>query len=363
MANPSDLYTICIKHGKIASVSREVKESKISVVDIGGKSVFTSIGETGIGFCELIEGGKKLYINRVIGERRHKSEIYDIIKGEVVLSFECPYYFSPSPNGAYYYAWPFSGFSERPLVYDSTGKLIGEIEHRVQIWNMTALDDSTLLFAEGNICKVIGIPSLETIEEYVFEALLRPSPEIGLAISSDGSVFAAYTPDSIVVYDRLEQREYILTGSYPDIGHGDKIIITDRGRHILSVTLTPDKSKPAYNLYERTGEGYEKKISFDALPFRNEVSQNDFRISKIGNSILVYYSSEFNEKGKAIKQYPSCYFYFDGNSQANPVIIGSENLLVPIPDQVGKYINIKFTDKTETGAILEYKHAKAIQIE
>jgi hypothetical protein len=356
VAVPENTHCISAKFDRMATVSREADTSHLSVIDVEGRLLYSTSLGPGAAFCDLICNGNKVFINRIITERLHVAEVYNVTEREKTLSFECPFYISPSPGGKYFYAWYFSGFSDIPWVYDSSGQVLGEIEHDIPVWNMLAIDDSTLLFAEGNIVKIISVPDLKAIEQYEFDALYKPSLEVRLSLSPDGTVFGIYTPDSIVIYDRIEKREFVLAGSHPEFGGGDEIVITDRGKYVVSLTWGSDRRALAYNLFEKTALGYESKAAFESLPYAgNLVSLADCDTETYGDRVLAYCIARFGEDGKPIRQFPSCCIDLNYGRQDKRFVIGSEGLLIPVAGEGGEIISVSFGNSPKSAITLEYK--------
>nr|MBN2278289.1 hypothetical protein [candidate division Zixibacteria bacterium] len=351
---PRSLQSISYLNGRIVTLTFTKEASHMTIFDSDGKQFRSVSLSGGIVDCRLIANGNKVVLNGIISEGNHIVQIYDIDKDSIIVSFSTRFYTYSSPNGLYYYSTYFFGIVDRPTIYDSTGNVIGNIDHSISVWNMHAIDDSTLIFAEGYIVKIIRIPEFDVIEQYVFPEVKKAFFEIGLSSNPDGSVFAIYNTDSVVVFDRTSQTKSVFPNLRPGVWGIENIIITDNGDYVLTLIHSPIGNKPSYNLYKKSLNGYIELARLEPFPEGFHLSSFYYlRGSQVYLPDIKYYPKD----GGIFEEYSTIIVQLPNNSLRTGYMVKSDGISYPISNNNPDFLNVIFNKGQEVSGVLEYKHA------
>jgi hypothetical protein len=157
-----------------------------------------------------------------------------------------------SPHGKFYYGR--GGISDcDPLaaVYGPDGKQI-KVLHPTDPWQLTAIDDSTILYQNGYQLHTIAVPRMQTIKDMTWQTeLFDVRPEF-TAVSGDHRMYAFAGHDGYVIFDLAENRQFLVKR---DKSYSPQPIGLSRDGSNLIVPEVSNKGA-TLSLYQRSSDSY-----------------------------------------------------------------------------------------------------------
>ncbi|MEW5923102.1 MAG: hypothetical protein AB1746_03860 [Candidatus Zixiibacteriota bacterium] len=357
ICKPYGLNGISFLNGRIATLSYTRDASHMTVLEADGAIVCSADLQGNTVSCKLIADGTKVLLNGIIAENHQFAQVFDISKCRVTVNFKCPFYVSSSPNARFFYSIYDVAVENRPIIYDSSGNIIGNVKSpfsaRYSAWNMSALDDSTIIFTDGSFVNIIGVPDLLVREQYMFSEVSRAYFIIGLANSPDGSVFAVYNTDSIVIFDRVNKTKSVFPNPRPDVWGVKSIIFTDEGEYALTLFHSPDRNRPCYNLHKKFPNGYMEMSDF--APFPEGINITSFHYQK-GRSIFVYDFVKHDDNHNPDFRFKTAVFQLPQTDSSRGYLVKMNGFSYPGSQKDLDINNIIFNSANGAAAILEFIH-------
>lgn len=353
---PHGLNGISVLNGRIATLAYTGDASRMTVLEADGAIVCSADLQGNTVSCKLIADGAKVLLNGIISENHQFAQVFDISQCKVTVDFKCPFYVSSSPNARFFYSIYDVAVENRPIIYDSSGNIIGNVKSpfsaRYSAWNMSSLDDSTIIFTDGTYVNIISIPDLLVREQYMFPEVSKAYFIIGLANSPDGSVFAVYNTDSIVIFDRVNKTKSVFPNPRPDVWAVESIIFTDNGEYALTPFRSPDGNRPCYNLHKKSSDGYVEIV--DSRPFPDGCYNTSFYYQN-DRSVFIYNFVKYDDNGNPDYRFKTTVFQLPQTDSSGGYLVGMNGFSYPGSQDDLDINNIIF-DSANGAAILEFNH-------
>ncbi len=175
-----------------------------------------------------------------------------------------------SRGGSYYHSLNDRDFSNDARIFDSSGKLLKKLRHSSN-WQLSSVNDSQLVFQDGDTLRLLSIPDLRVLKELKVENYIPNNNSCINNISEDGA-FYVFGGQRIAVVD-LKNWTYDLIPSIDSADRYQSLSSLGIGYYDSNLVVT-EMSGNKLNLFAKTQSGWECVIRKYILP--NESSAGDF---------------------------------------------------------------------------------------
>jgi hypothetical protein len=190
-----------VAHDHVGIVTDKGMDNRFILFDSIGNEVFTVRPASGMFMGVIMSSSNNVVL--VAGgthEDDYASMAYDYRGHQIFPSMKVRGPLRVSPDGRYYYTInnPVVG-NAFPQVFDNLGKLLVQLNPNSPWWEQTALNDSMLLFQDGNILKLLAVPGMALIKEIKVEQVHPPEIILYTAVDSQRRYYAFEGRDNIAI--------------------------------------------------------------------------------------------------------------------------------------------------------------------
>ena len=308
------------------------KEASLNIIDHDGNILYSKDCSWRAYNIDIFDNGQKALVSYRLSEFLYEHEIIDLSVKHLIRTFRTKSLIKPSEKGSYFCSVFDIASSLGPEIYDSIGQKLASLPYRSDFWPMTPLGDSSFLLLDANVLRQYSCPGMEIIFEKTLNQLNTESFMRNIATSPDGNFCAVYNSDSIVVLDLVNDRQYVLPGTHPEILVGDLILLSNNGRYLSDITYTDTPSHPWIKVYNLTSDGYKLGLSISNLPIAYKIINPAQSNCYLYNDMLLTYFHSWPMADRPYMEYYSALIRLDqGTSGANPYFF-TNNILVPYMD-------------------------------
>jgi hypothetical protein len=232
-----------------------------------GDTVFT-VSDTGHGRFWLVAADPDLLLlARAQAECSGYFDVYDYSGRKQVRLDKIEGLLGHSPSGAYYH----TNFdpvlcSVVPILYDKNGLEIARFRYGRNGWNLTAVNDSIIIYKESNILSWYHVPRGIVIREHAMESVPLFYMGAHSSINRDGVVYAYDNSESVVIYrDSTKQTIVIDKDEIGQVHNMWSSFWLDESGNFL-ICQYGLGSETLICVLQYTGEEYRKIIDNYAIP-------------------------------------------------------------------------------------------------
>ncbi|MCX6827866.1 MAG: hypothetical protein NT002_01080 [candidate division Zixibacteria bacterium] len=347
-ASPSSFEGIGVGSGKIATLSRINNQTFLNVIDRQGNTLLTAPCDSNTKFPQLISNGTRVLITTCINERRFLNEVYDIASQSKILCFETrrPIVAESDWN---FFASAFDVVEPNyPTIYSQDGKELGDIPHRSWVWDITRIDDTTILFLDGNTLEFISYPGLKVLKAINVQGMEEPDFEVKLAVSPDKSMATANISYCMTVIELSSGKQWVIRKQRSTTL--TRPIISQLGQSIIC--FDTDTSGPVLDIYKKVDTGYIIATKSMHLPFGAVNMPFYPRYDVEGSSVTVYYHYQTQS---SLLRFTSALIQIPDSTMLNGMILGANGVIFPLQSASAISFNLfRFAEPDANSIELEY---------
>ena len=216
-----DIITLNISDMELRSISTSnygliftYSNNEASVIygfDTKGNQLFSQALDRSAFKSSFLSDGSKYWVVHGFGEENIRYDIYDAISNSRRYSFNSKYWLKPYKNGVYYFCTYHPFEPCLPAVYGLNGDLLWHMDSRYGVWDIEPLDDSTVLYLDGNELYIISLIDSSIKRKTIFSEFDKASLFVGIDVSPDNKYCAVYTGYDIAIYSIVNDGKYILS--------------------------------------------------------------------------------------------------------------------------------------------------------
>lgn len=240
----------------------------------------------------------------------------------------------------------------RPKIYDSTGNLIAILETDIFYWKLKAINDSILLFQEGNKLKLLSVPELLVKRELIIENIEESqSNGPNTALSPDGNYYAFSGKSKIAICD-------LKTGSvnYIDWNSTKPNFILSKDAQYL---ICYDLNGLHLSVFEYTGDKYEQIINNIVMKPNGSISIPHGSPYLSGDYCIINYYYWGSDPG----EYRCCMFQFKGEKLGIIKQIAFDGYLKPVElsDNKNFYLIKPYSEENKNSMLYKVRFKEIIK--
>ncbi len=186
---------------------------------------------------------------------------YDYSGRKILGPIECGGSLQPSPGFAYLVTKYHEDMAPSARVYDSLGNLLVELERDGEYWELTPIDDTSMVFQDGNHIRILSFPSTSILREYHVDGI-KPPRYFHSSLSSDGRFYAFSGLHKIAVCDletgkvRMVEKSDIESEYIPGINATPRFVLSPAAEHVICY----DPRGVVFTIYEYQDNEYVKVV-------------------------------------------------------------------------------------------------------
>jgi len=266
-----DPFSICFAGGYVGAMVDPGRSFQL--LNTEEELVLSLEAETGGRFfyLEMASPNGVVLLGKMFGEAQYFFSAYTLGGERIFENVHTTSVMRSSPSGQYYYTTnDFILRAGNPKIYDEKGQLIASLAAPTRWWELSAVDDSTVVFQRDNKVQKLSVPEMVVLSQVTVESL-RPPLSLNTTVSPCGDYFAYSEAEKITVCDFESGSSWKLLIENPEDPFPDcQLLLSREGSYVIAY----DSFRPSPKLYvfKKSSHGYTRLLTNHTIPLGTEVS-------------------------------------------------------------------------------------------